>query len=283
MAQPAQVFRSLYLSADLDQALARRADLEGVSKAELMRRLIADGVDRPTTRFIDAGAAPGCSFCGKGRPEVDRLVPGPGPVAICGACIGLAWVLVGPDPPADHVERVEQALLDQKLQVADLLRSRDVLLAERAQLEADLRAQRVARDLDIAVLAEQLAEAKRQANQLSREGAEARQQFRELNERHQALTSHGSYYVLSQDGLAWAREQFAHYIQAAFDDPLGLVDHQVAELAEWEAQARQLAEELALDFEETVRRETSWSEIKRFYELRGTGDQESAARKEFKK
>lgn len=38
---------SLYLPADLDEALARRADDEGLSKAEFIRRSLEGAVQRP--------------------------------------------------------------------------------------------------------------------------------------------------------------------------------------------------------------------------------------------
>lgn len=39
---------SLYLSPELDEALARRADDEGLTKAELIRRTLEAAVQRPT-------------------------------------------------------------------------------------------------------------------------------------------------------------------------------------------------------------------------------------------
>jgi Ribbon-helix-helix protein, copG family len=38
---------SLYLDRDLDEALARRAADEGLTKAELVRRLLAGAIQRP--------------------------------------------------------------------------------------------------------------------------------------------------------------------------------------------------------------------------------------------
>lgn len=41
-----------------------------------------------------------CSFCGKGESEVQRLVAGPAPVAICDECVALAAeVLLATAPP----------------------------------------------------------------------------------------------------------------------------------------------------------------------------------------
>lgn len=53
---------SLYLEPDLDEALARRAAEEGLSKAELIRRTLAGAVGRPrraraTIGLIDDGPA----------------------------------------------------------------------------------------------------------------------------------------------------------------------------------------------------------------------------------
>lgn len=46
---------SLYIDPDVDRALARRAAAEGITKAELIRRVLADAVDGQTrprpTRF----------------------------------------------------------------------------------------------------------------------------------------------------------------------------------------------------------------------------------------
>jgi hypothetical protein len=38
---------SLYLDEDLDHRLARRAALEGITKAELIRRILAGAISRP--------------------------------------------------------------------------------------------------------------------------------------------------------------------------------------------------------------------------------------------
>lgn len=45
------VLRSLYLDPLMDGALDSRAEEEGITKAELMRRFLADGLRRPATAF----------------------------------------------------------------------------------------------------------------------------------------------------------------------------------------------------------------------------------------
>jgi len=51
------VLRSLYLDPKLDTALGSRAEAEGITKAELMRRFLTDGLARPATKL--AGYAEG--------------------------------------------------------------------------------------------------------------------------------------------------------------------------------------------------------------------------------
>ena len=43
------VLRSLYLDPEIDGLLDARAEDEGITKAELMRRFLADGLARPST------------------------------------------------------------------------------------------------------------------------------------------------------------------------------------------------------------------------------------------
>jgi hypothetical protein len=57
------VLRSLYLDPQVDIDLGNRADDEGVTKAELMRRFLDEGLSRPATKFAayakrDAEPAP---------------------------------------------------------------------------------------------------------------------------------------------------------------------------------------------------------------------------------
>lgn len=47
-----------------------------------------------TTAVAVTGAEDACSFCGAPRRELDRLLAGPGPVFICGACVGQANLAV---------------------------------------------------------------------------------------------------------------------------------------------------------------------------------------------
>ena len=47
---------SIYLDADLDEALARRAAEDGVTKAELIRTSLAGVVSRPARPRIQVGA-----------------------------------------------------------------------------------------------------------------------------------------------------------------------------------------------------------------------------------
>ena len=47
----AMVLRSLYLDPELDAELAARAEDEGTTKAELMRRFLVEGLGRPATMF----------------------------------------------------------------------------------------------------------------------------------------------------------------------------------------------------------------------------------------
>lgn len=49
---------SIYLDADLDAALARRAAEDGTTKAELIRTTLAGAVDRPRRPRIHVGALP---------------------------------------------------------------------------------------------------------------------------------------------------------------------------------------------------------------------------------
>jgi ATP-dependent Clp protease ATP-binding subunit ClpX len=44
-----------------------------------------------------------CSFCGKGRDEVRRLVAGPG-VFICDGCVALCYQILSEPPPASPLE-----------------------------------------------------------------------------------------------------------------------------------------------------------------------------------
>jgi predicted transcriptional regulator len=52
---------SIYLDADLDARLARRADAEGITKAELIRRALERAVagGRPRITAIGVGSGPG--------------------------------------------------------------------------------------------------------------------------------------------------------------------------------------------------------------------------------
>ena len=45
------VLRSLYLDPQVDIDLGNRADFEGVTKAELMRRYLNEGLRRPATEY----------------------------------------------------------------------------------------------------------------------------------------------------------------------------------------------------------------------------------------
>jgi ClpX C4-type zinc finger len=45
-----------------------------------------------------------CSFCGKTRAEVDRLVAGPG-VFICDSCVALCHEIIGEPPPSPPAGR----------------------------------------------------------------------------------------------------------------------------------------------------------------------------------
>lgn len=47
----AMVLRSIYLDPALDDALAGRAETEGTTKAELMRRFLVEGLARPATKY----------------------------------------------------------------------------------------------------------------------------------------------------------------------------------------------------------------------------------------
>ncbi len=51
------VLRSMYLAPDLDTALGNRAQEETITKAELMRRFLQEGLDRPATRYAAYAAA----------------------------------------------------------------------------------------------------------------------------------------------------------------------------------------------------------------------------------
>lgn len=53
----AMVLRSIYLDPTLDAELAGRAEVEGVTKAELMRRFLVEGLERPAGRFAGYAAA----------------------------------------------------------------------------------------------------------------------------------------------------------------------------------------------------------------------------------
>jgi hypothetical protein len=50
-----------------------------------------------------------CSFCGKGRDQVRRLIAGPGPVFICDECVTLCNEIIAahapPTPPQHVAER----------------------------------------------------------------------------------------------------------------------------------------------------------------------------------
>lgn len=46
-----KVLRSIYLPLEIDAQLAARAEDEGVTKAELMRRLLVEGLRRPASRI----------------------------------------------------------------------------------------------------------------------------------------------------------------------------------------------------------------------------------------
>lgn len=53
---------SIYLDPDIDRALARLAEVRGLTKAELVRRMLAQAVaeePRPRSRAIGVGQGPG--------------------------------------------------------------------------------------------------------------------------------------------------------------------------------------------------------------------------------
>jgi hypothetical protein len=52
----AMVLRSMYLDSRIDAELAARAEEEGTTKAELMRRFIDEGLSRPATTFAGYAA-----------------------------------------------------------------------------------------------------------------------------------------------------------------------------------------------------------------------------------
>ena len=47
-----KILRSIYLDQQIDEALATRADVEGTTKAELMRTYIASGLEQPAHAFV---------------------------------------------------------------------------------------------------------------------------------------------------------------------------------------------------------------------------------------
>lgn len=49
-------------------------------------------------RRAKGGTTPGCSFCGKGRHQVERLVAGPG-VFICDKCVRLCVEIIEEHDP----------------------------------------------------------------------------------------------------------------------------------------------------------------------------------------
>lgn len=53
-----------------------------------------------------------CSFCGKRKSQVDKLVAGPG-VYICSECIQLAYEIISPESP--HADDPTNARVDQRI------------------------------------------------------------------------------------------------------------------------------------------------------------------------
>jgi ATP-dependent protease Clp ATPase subunit len=46
-----------------------------------------------------------CSFCGKGRDQVRRLIAGPGPIFICDECVTLCNEIIAADAPPTPPQR----------------------------------------------------------------------------------------------------------------------------------------------------------------------------------
>lgn len=66
---------SLYLDRDLDEALARRAADEGLTKAELVRRLLAGAIQRPPRPKPSVGVFASTDG-GSVRRDLDRWMQG---------------------------------------------------------------------------------------------------------------------------------------------------------------------------------------------------------------
>jgi hypothetical protein len=66
---------SLYLEPDLDEALARRAADEGLTKAEFIRRTLAGAVQRPRRAKPSAGVFRSTDG-GSVRRDIDRWMEG---------------------------------------------------------------------------------------------------------------------------------------------------------------------------------------------------------------
>jgi hypothetical protein len=66
---------SLYLDPDLDEALARRAADEGLSKAEFIRRTLAGAVQKPRRVKPSVGVVRSTDGLGV-RPVIERLMKG---------------------------------------------------------------------------------------------------------------------------------------------------------------------------------------------------------------
>lgn len=65
----AMVLRSMYLDPKIDAELGARAEVEGTTKAELMRRFLVEGLARPATMFAGY-AAPDAKDARSSRPAV---------------------------------------------------------------------------------------------------------------------------------------------------------------------------------------------------------------------
>lgn len=66
--------RSVYLDPKVDEALAARAEVEGITKAELVRRFIDEGLTRPASAFKAYAGDPKnvCQNCQKSDPYDDH-------------------------------------------------------------------------------------------------------------------------------------------------------------------------------------------------------------------
>jgi hypothetical protein len=72
------VLRSLYLDPKLDAALAARAEHEGITKAELMRRFFTEGLERPAgafAKYVNASPAPAPAAKTPARPAQKKPAP----------------------------------------------------------------------------------------------------------------------------------------------------------------------------------------------------------------